>query len=572
EKYENIQVKEKEVFNVLWIVAEDLSPDLSCYNNIPIATKNIDKIAREGMVFTNAYSTSPYGYPSRAAIFTGTFPHTMGLQHVNNGRVEPRIIPPAEIKIFTEYLRANGYYCSLSGNIDVPFEDASTTWDYIASSKENNQYRHIWENRPEDKPFFSTIYLSHTQEKYNLPASAMKKAFATDSPELSAKNIESITDSIINSDVYKNVKIDLKKIKLPDYLPNNNRVKEDYARMYLNIKRLDNEVGNILQQLENDKLEKNTIVFFFSENGRGLPGGKRWLYEGGIQVPLIIKMPGVTYGGEKNDQLVSLVDLAPTLLVNLGIRIPDYMQGLVFLGKLKNEPREFIFAARDRIGEANEKLRCIRSDKFKYIRNFTQEIPFEEPIEILEFFPTTSVMKRIAKTQDIDENLEKFISKKREEELYDLRNDPNELYNLVERDYFIEDLNLMRKAYEKWEQNIGGFINISESEMLKAMTPDEGYELITEVPEFSKEGGKLTSPTSLDISCPTAGASIAYAILPDGAYTILPNGQPDIQWQIYTQPVTIDQNCTILSKAVRYGFEESPIKSVSFSLVAEAKL
>ncbi|MBT32615.1 MAG: hypothetical protein CMO01_23380 [Thalassobius sp.] len=562
--YENIVVKEKEKLNVIWIIAEDLSPDLSCYgNNGIVNTKNIDQLAHQGMLFNNAFSTSPYGEPSRSAIFTGTYPHVIGMQHVDPGKDNSNIIPPADVKVFTEYLRANGYYCSLRGNTPVPFSEAATTWDQISSPSDSNEYRYAWENRPKDTPFFSTIYLSQTEEKYNLPEKELEEVLAKEYPDLPKSEILALVKKISDSPEFENIKIDKKKIKLPGYLANSNKIKDDFVRMYLNIKRLDNQVGSILQQLKTDKLDKNTVVFFFSENGRGLPGSKRWLYDGGIQVPLIIKFPGVTHGGAVNSQLVSLIDLAPTLLSNLDIRIPEYMQGLVFLGKRKHPAREYIFAARDRIGEADEKLRCIRNEKFKYIRNYTKEAPFDEPFDILDRFPTVEIMKNVKKRRNSkqDEGLVKFTSKKTTEELYDIKNDPNELVNLAERDYFLDDLAAMRKQYNRLEGEIGGFINTPEDEMRLAMQPDSEYELITEAPSFSEEGGELENPKDLNITCSTAGASILYAYLPDG--------ETDIHWKVYHEPILIDQSCTILSKAVRYGFEESAIKSISFKIPNE---
>jgi arylsulfatase A-like enzyme len=559
--YKDVVVVEKTKPNVLWIIVEDLSTDLSCYGDNTISTKNIDQLAAQGILYTNAYSTSPYGAPSRAAIFTGTYPHLIGLQHTSTFGKKQSIIPPAEIKIFSEFLRADGYYCSLRGNTQVPFSEAFTTWDNISSEKDGNTYRAAWENCPTDKPFFSTIYLSQTREYHNLPKTAMGKVLAEKYPDLPQADIDSFSNEIYNSEEYKNIKLDLSKIKTPDYLPKTRTVKDDFAKMYLNIKRLDNEVGNILKQLQTDKLDENTIIFFFSENGRGMPGGKRWLYDDGIKVPLIIKIPGITPAGEKSDQLISLIDLAPTLMVNLDIRVPEYMRGKVFIGKRQNEPREYIFAARDRIDDANEKLRSIASKQFKYIKNYTYEIPFEEKVEILPEFPTLKVMDNIKVNKQLEKSTDKFIKRKAKEELYDIKNDPYELHNLAERDYFTDDLNKMRLDFESIENSIGGFLNTTEEEMHIAIDPDENTLLTTDVPDILPEGGRFKQPVEISITCNTSGASIAYAILPDG--------ETDIYWELYNEPITIDNNCTVLSKAIRYGFEESAIKSISYTFEAD---
>lgn len=558
--YEDVVVVEKTKLNVIWIIAEDLSQDLSCYGNYATNTKNIDRLAAEGLRYTNAFSTSPYGEPSRAAIFTGTYPHIIGLQHTSTFEKSKPILPPAEIKIFTEYLKENGYYCSLRGDTPVPFSNTFTTWDFITSNSDSNNYRIAWENCPPDKPFFSTIYLSQTKEAYNLPKPAMEEVLAKHNPKLPKESIKQISKGIYESEIYKNIKLDLSKIKTPDYLPKSKTVKQDFERMYLNIKRLDDEVGKILTQLQTDKLDKNTVVFFFSENGRGMPGGKRWLYDSGLRVPLIIKIPGVTPAGGVSDQMISLIDLAPTLMVNLDIRTPDYMQGQVFIGKRQNEPREYVFSARDRIDNANEKLRAIVSKQFKYIKNYTYEIPFKEELEILPQFPTVKVMDKIRVNKKVESSTDKFLKRKAKEELYDLKNDPFEIHNLASRDYFEEDLNIMRKEFDKMESSVGGFLNVTEAEMLKAMDPGKDVSLLTEIPEIVPEGGRFDKPIKLNITCNTTGATIAYAILPDG--------ETEIQWELYNSPVTIDKNCTVLTKAIRYGFEESPIKSLSYTFDA----
>ncbi len=555
--YKDVVVVEKQELNVLWIIAEDLSPNLSCYGDNTVNTKNIDRFAAGSLLYTNAYSTSPFGYPSRSAIFTGVFPHLTGTQHVSTTGKQTEILPPAEIKIFTEYLRAAGYHCSFRGDVVFPFGEAFTMWNEVSSHEDGKNYRAAWENRPEGKPFFSTIYLSQTKEQNNLPKEQLEKILPEIYPNFSVEDIKKYIDELYSSEEYQNIKIEPSKIKTPDYLSKSETVKKDFIKMYLNIKRLDNEVGKILTQLQTDKLDENTIIFFFSENGRGLPGGKRWLYDDGIKVPLIIKIPRVTPAGGRSEQLISLIDLAPTLMVNLDMRTPDYMQGQVFIGKRINDPRAHVFAARDRIDNADEKLRCVSDKQFKYIKNYTSTIPFDEEVELLPLFPTIKVMEKVSVDKQLEKATDKFIRKKPAEELYDLKNDPLELHNLAERDYFLNDLNKMRELYAEAEASIGGFIDTPEKEMLLAMDPGEGVELFTDIPKISPEGGRFGKAVEISISCNTAGASIAYAILPDG--------ETDIQWEIYQKPFNLDRNCTLLTKAVRYGFEESAIRSVSYT-------
>jgi arylsulfatase A-like enzyme len=248
-------------------------------------------------------------------------------------------VPPHYVKTFTEYLRAAGYYCTNNKKTDYQFTPPFTAWD------ECNDHAH-WRNRPEGgQPFFSVFNPTITHESGMWPRD--------DRPLMT----------------------DPSQVKLPPYLPNTPKAREALARHYDNLARADERVGEILRELEEDGLAENTIVFLWSDHGEGLPRGKRWPYDAGIRIPLIVRWPGRLEPGSVCDDLVSLIDLGPTVLSLCDVELPRHLQGQPFLGP-QAVPRAYIFASRDRHDEAYDMVRAVRDKRYKYIRNFHPELPY----------------------------------------------------------------------------------------------------------------------------------------------------------------------------------------------------
>ena len=309
--------------NILWISIEDINPRFGCYGDLVARTPNIDRLAAQGMRFPYAFSTAGVCAPSRSAIITGMYQTSIGTHHMrttHTNEVMPGLptpysaVPPHYVKTFTEYLRAAGYYCTNNHKTDYQFTPPLTAWD---ECREGAHWRH----RPEGMPFFSVFNPTLTHES---------RMWEEGAPPL-------ITDP--------------DEVSVPPYLPDNRRVREAIARHYDTLERADARVGEILAELEEDGLADDTIVFLWSDHGAGLPRGKRWLYDAGIRVPLIVRWPGYLEPGSVSDQLVSLVDLGPTVLSVAGLDVPPHMQGQPFLGPDKR-PREYVYAARDRHDEA----------------------------------------------------------------------------------------------------------------------------------------------------------------------------------------------------------------------------
>ena len=288
-----------------------MSPHLGVYGDALARTPALDRFARQAIRYTNAFSTAPVCAPSRAAIITGMYQTAIGAHHMRTTEnTVPELpgpylaVPPFYVKAFPEYLRAAGYFTSNRAKTDYQFGVPFTIWDDLGNGAH-------WRNRPDpQQPFFSVFNLEITHESRIFPSSPARKG--------------------------KPLVTDQAKIAVPPYYPDTPAVREELARMYDNIADLDGQVAEILQQLQDDGLAENTIVFYWSDHGDGVPRAKRSLYDSGLRVPLMIRWPKTlaptTAPGSVNDDLVSLLDLAPTVLALAGVEIPTHLQGRALLG------------------------------------------------------------------------------------------------------------------------------------------------------------------------------------------------------------------------------------------------
>ena len=513
--------------NILWITCEDMSPRLSCYGDSTILTPTIDKLASEGIRYTNAFSVSGVCAPSRAAIITGLYPTSFGAQHMRTIKrtsaldkiSDPELlaipvyeaVPPPEVKCFSEILRANGYYCTNNSKTDYQFHSPVTAWDECS----NNAH---WKNRPEGKPFFAVFNIGITHES----------------------QVWKMAD--------KPLKVSPEKVPVPPYYPDNAVVRKDIARHYSNILLMDSIVGVYLKEIDDAGLKNNTIVWFYGDHGDGLPRMKRWTYDSGIKVPLIISFPDGQGTGSVDDQLVSFVDFAPTMLSLTGIEIPDYMQGRAFSGPQKSTPRDYIFATRDRMDPATDCRRAVRDKRFKYIKNFQPEKPYVQFLPYRDQMDLMQELLRYNREGKLNE-IQKlwFRETKPEEELYDTKNDPHEVKNLANDSKYSEVLARMRKALKEWTEETNDFARLMpEPELIKILWPPDGTQPVTKNPQFeyNKEDNLLT------IYSETPGASIAYQN----------SNSANGNWSLYTGPLAAELNDTIQAVAIRIGYKQSEIK------------
>ena len=437
--------------NILWITCEDITTMIGCYDDPIAITPNIDQLASKGILYKNAYSTAPVCAPARSCLVTGVFATSLGTQNL---RSDFKI--PNYIKTLPHILRDNGYYCSNNYKEDYNFFD-STIWD------ESSHEAH-WRNRPKDKPFFSV---------FNIETTHQSQIFGDDETFFNKYGHQLSDDERTKPE----------EIILPPYFFDSPMVRKLWARYYDLVRIMDRQVGDILTQLEEDGLKENTIVFFYSDHGTGMPRAKRALYNSGIQVPFIVHLPDKYQSlseylpGSRSGDIVSFVDFPPTLLNILGIEIPNYMQGKAFLGE-NTEKSEFVFATSDRVDEAFEISRAVKSKKYSYVRNFLPHLPLIQP----NFYTDQSeIMKELLRLKEITsmtpEQESMWLAKRSPEELYDLEVDPFETNNLADNPDYNDILLEMRKQLKEWLIKTRDTGLIPEGYLLEHCDPQTAYEL-----------------------------------------------------------------------------------------------
>jgi arylsulfatase A-like enzyme len=345
--------------------------------------------------------------------------------------------------------------------------------------------------------------------------------------------------------------VDPKNVTVPPYYPDVPEVRLDIARHLSNVMVMDQQAGEILRQLEEDGLADNTIVFFYSDHGDGLPFAKREIYDRGIRVPMIIRF-GKNWKslsplpeGKVDDQLISLVDLAPTMLSITGYEVPNHLQGHAFLGPKKTSPRKHIFAARDRMDSEYDRVRCIRDSRFMYLRNYLPDRPYYQNIK---YRLQQSMMPIILKMKDEgklnDEQMHWFKLTKPEEELYDCDADPYQFNNLADDPRYKKKLEELRKAFDQWMNDVGDLSEIPESKMVQQWWNGRNQAPVTAMPKADQDSDAIKLTTA------TRGASIGYRL------------RQNDSWKVYTEPVRITGTDTLQAVAQRIGYSRSDTISI----------
>jgi N-sulfoglucosamine sulfohydrolase len=411
--------------NILWITCEDISPLLGCYGDKLAITPNLDKLAAEGVRYTKAFSTAPVCSPSRSCLITGVYATSLGTQHLRS-----LVKLPEKIKCFPEYLRAAGYYCSNNYKKDYNFIDVDV-WD------ESSHEAH-WRKRRPGQPFFSVFnFVSTHQGQINGSDEEFEEKYGSKLEPSERHNPA--------------------EISLPPYYPDTPFVRKIWARYYDLITFMDGQAGDLLAQLEADGLADNTIVFFYSDHGLGIPRFKRTLYDSGLHVPLIVRFPvryqhlSLGWPGETIENLVSFVDFAPTVLSLVDLPIPGYMQGRAFLGSQSKPPRKYLFGASSRVDEAYECSRCVRGERYKYIRNYFPQLPYIQPSQYCDQAEIMQELRRVVAEEKLTPTQKRlWTATKPIEELYDTVEDPHEIHNLIDDPDKKAILRKLRKTLHSW--------------------------------------------------------------------------------------------------------------------------
>ncbi|GIW79618.1 MAG: sulfatase [Gemmatales bacterium] len=447
--------------NILWITCEDISPNLGCYGDSYAVTPHIDRLATEGVRYTNAFAPIGVCAPARSCLITGMYPPSIGTQHMRC-----RGTLPSYIKTYSEYLRDAGYYCTNNSKTDYNFQHAKTSWD------ESSRTAH-WRKRKKGQPFFAIFnFTSCHESQIRLPEAAYRRRTA------------GFTDK---------ERHDPAKAPIPPYHPDTPEVRRDWARYADMITYMDKQVGDILKQLEDDGLAENTIVFFYSDHGAGMPRSKRWLYDSSTKVPLIIRFPkkyarfAPGKPGSTTDRLVSFVDFGPTVLSLAGVKIPEHMQGKAFLGDQATPPREYVFGFRDRMDERYDMIRMVRDKRYKYIRNYMPHLPWfhDQYISYMYQMPTMRVWQKLADEGKLKGPPAIFMAKSKPmEELYDTVSDPYEIKNLAHSPEHRKTLERLREELARWQERIIDLGFLPEADLRARFAGQAAYDVVRKKPDL----------------------------------------------------------------------------------------
>ncbi len=422
--------------NVVWIMGEDMGPELGCYGDPNAITPNMDRLAREGARFTNAFTHAPVCAPSRSGLITGRYPTSIGTHHMRSTLLQP---PP----MFTEYLKKAGYVVAWPtrtphGKTDFNFELPKNAFDRTDD----------WTKDIPRRPFFGFFNIATSHESQ---IRAPKEKFAENVARLKSSE-----------------RRDPARMKLPAYTPDTPETRHDLANYYDLVTAVDYKVGEVLAALDKAGIADNTVVILSGDHGRGLPRSKRWVYNQGIHVPLLVRWPGKIKPGTVRNDLVCFLDLAPTTLALAGAEIPKELDGQVFLGPQTAPERKYIFAARDRMDEAYDRIRTVRDDSFQYIRNFHAELPFAQRIAYMEAMPTMQVWRKLNAEGKLTRAQKLFFApSKPKEELYEVAADPDEINNLAGNPKYQAKLKELRAAMDEWIAKTRDMGAIPEHELIK---------------------------------------------------------------------------------------------------------
>ncbi len=445
--------------NIIWIVSEDNSPFIGAYGDRYATTPNIDRLASEGVLFENAYCTAAVCAPSRSTLITGVYPPSVGTE---NMRSEYPL--PAFLKLFPYYLREAGYYTSNNAKKDYNTVDQPEVWDESGRTA-------TYANRKDGQPFFAVfnIEISHESSIFdNKTKERMLRQFGVEPPkELQQPDppLRHHPDSIV----------------LPPYHPETPEMRHDWALYYDKIEEMDAKVGSLLKELEEAGLAENTIVFYYGDNGGVLGRSKRFMYESGLRIPLIVRVPEKyrhlnPYGSDAvATRLVDFADFAPTVLQLSGISIPGYYQGKPFLGQhleADDNDKELAFGFRGRMDERIDLVRTIRYGQYRYVRNFMPHRPYGQHIQFLWLAKSMASWEKAFNEGKLNETQARFFLPKPVEELYDVVKDPHNIHNLAQDPAYQGVLDSLRKkTYDLLvELNDVGFIPEGAAEALTKTT------------------------------------------------------------------------------------------------------
>jgi uncharacterized sulfatase len=428
--------------NILWVTTEDIGQEIGPYGDRYANTPNLDRLAAKGIKFRNAWSNAPVCAAARTSIITGMYPTCEGAEHMRS----MTHLAPGQ-KLFPCYLREAGYYTSNNSKEDYNVEHTGTVWD------ESSSQAH-WRKRTPGQPFFSVFNILTTHES----------------------QIIKRPHTLVH---------DPAGVRVPAYHPDTPEVRRDWAQYYDNITTMDGQAAAILAQLEKDGLADDTIVFFYGDHGAGMPRSKRFPYDSGLRVPLIVHIPEkfkhlapADYrAGGTSDRMVAFVDLGPTVLSLAGVKPPTHMQGSAFLGRHIATPRPFNYGFRGRMDERYDLMRSVTDGRYVYIRNYMPHRIYGQHVGTMFQTPTTQVWKRLYDEGKLNAAQKHFWEVKPTEELYDRNVDRDEVNNLSASAGHRPILEKLRNANEQHIRKIRDIGFLPEGELHTRSLKSSPYEV-----------------------------------------------------------------------------------------------
>lgn len=411
--------------NILWINMDDIGMELPCYGEKAIQTPNIDRLVREGTKFNRAFLTASVCSPSRSAMITGMYQTSIGAHHHRSSRgAGDKINLPDGVEPVPALFQRAGYY-TCNGD-DPPKGKGLGKTDYNFEWDEKIYDGSDWSGRKPGQPFFAQIQLWGGKNRHN------PRWYR----DVAAKELGTLTPP--------------ESVTLPPYYPRDPALLADWAEYLDCIRYCDMQLGRILKRLEDEGILDQTYIVFMGDNGISHARGKQFLYDEGIRMTFIVRGPGIPSGAVRDD-LVSQIDMAPTSLAWAHIPVPPWMQGVdIFApGYLK---RDAIFAARDRCDETVDRIRSVRTEQFKYIRNFFPQRPMLQPNAYKDDKEIIMRLRELHAQGKLDALQEKllFSPDRPSEELYDVKTDPFETVNLAADPKHAETLKTLRARLDQW--------------------------------------------------------------------------------------------------------------------------
>jgi len=505
--------------NILLVVADDLGPELGAYGDKAAVTPTIDKLAREGVLFTAAYAASGSDRPAQAALLTGVQPQTLGAVQDWSGEAGYALAPAPEVKAFPELLRRAGYSTFRIGFAGDPFGAPASLWDQDVADPDG------WLTSDVTGPFFGMVALP-TAEPAQAPKP--KQGLVETVRGWFAKKEKPSTPTVAS------------RIVVPPYLPDTPEVRAALKARYDRVHQGDARLGALLARLEKAGVLNNTVVIVTAENGPDLPRAERTVYDSGVRVPLIVRFPGGRGAGAVRRDPVGGVDLAPSILKLAGVAPLAWMQGADRFAAPAAGPR-YVVSLQGRVDGAGERVRAVRDGRWLLIANEAPELslasyaPKGAALEALE------AARKANRLTPVQARL--FATPRPTFELYDLQADPHQLTNLIADPARAGDVQRLAAALVGFNRSAPDYSTLAERD-LRDRFANGGAAPVTSPPSGAVRAGKLTLET------PTPGAAVLWRAGPKSA------------WRLYTGPVAAPAKAKIEAKAVRYGFKESPAVKV----------